>query len=201
MASLRRAASTGRARLIASLAAAVLATTGCGGERPVADATAPSSAVDVASESAMPAEGLRTYEARSRARSGFEGAARRHLGERYGGFWLDGSGMVLAVVGGATEEDVAALERHADGFPHRFVAVDTAHGQLQQVVDELSTAPEWEHLWEHLTMAGVDVPGNHVDIGVGSRSRMEEVERILVEAYPDIRFQVEFALPPQPLGG
>lgn len=126
-----------------------------------------------------------------------EQAARAQLADRFGGFWVDGAAMFIAVVGEPTEEDRAVLEPETQGLPHRFVAVDTPHSRLQQVVDVLPGTP----LWEELSMAGVEVARNRVSVGVSRRSAVDGVRRELRQAYPDVEFLVEFMLPVQPAAG
>lgn len=124
-------------------------------------------------------------------------AARDHLGARFGGFWVEGVVMFVAVVGEPTAEDRAVLEPETRGLPHRFVTVDTSHSRLQEVVDVLPSTP----LWEELSMAGVDVPRNRVSVGVSTRSAVDRARQELRQAYPDVEFLVEFMLPLQPAAG
>ena len=125
-------------------------------------------------------------------------AARSQLGDRYGGFWVDRSVMVVAVVGGPSQEDVAALEPVTEGLPHQFVTVDTPYARLQEVADEIFSGP----LSKHISMIGADQPSNSVQIGVATAgAAVDEVRNDVTRRYSDIKFVVEFSPPDRTLSG
>lgn len=127
-----------------------------------------------------------------------DAAAQSRLGDRYGGFWVDGIVMVVAVVGGPTDEDVAALEPVAEGLPHEFVAVDTSYARLQEVVDDVFSGP----LGDRIGIIAADQDDNAVYIGVSTAgAAVEEVRGEVTRRYPDVKFVVEFAQAPQTVDG
>lgn len=120
-----------------------------------------------------------------------EAAAREHLGSRYGGFWIDGRVMFVAVAGGVTEDLEAALEPVAAGLPWRIVTVEVPLQQLEDVVAALPSDP----VWDLLTSAAADVRRNAVLVGVTSRNDIERAEHWLTATYPEIPFVIEFTGP------
>lgn len=96
-------------RVVLSLIAAAVAAigmTGCATDGSVAVEAEPGMNVAMDRPEDFPPESPPNHDVAPR----LQDAARAQLGDRYGGFWVDRSVMVVAVVGGPAQEGVAALE-------------------------------------------------------------------------------------------
>jgi hypothetical protein len=170
-----------------------LSLTACGSDRPVAVQAKDVQSVPAGDSVDRPPPVPSNHDVAPR----LEAAARNHLGDRYGGFWVAGSVMVVAVVGGPSEEDVTVLKPMTEGLPHEFVAVDTSYARLRQVADEISGGP----LMDRISLVGVEEPANSIYIGVSAAGAVSEMQDEVAGRYPDITFIVEFSPPAQTVDG